>query len=262
MISLSAGDAVAEIVPERGAICTRLRLGGSELLFLDPATLADPARNVRGGIPILFPIAGKPVPPLQQHGFARNLAWESIGEQPRRTGSGDHACRLRSSDATRALFPHDFELTAAFTLSSNALRIQFDLRNTGAAPMPLHFGLHPYFRAVDKRAAWIETDATIALDNRSGAEAALQRLDFDVDELDLALLDHEDDGTVLHRGEGPPIQLSWSPRFRTLVLWTLRGKDYICVEPWTAPGLALASGEGLLHLAPGESTTPWLEISI
>jgi galactose mutarotase-like enzyme len=128
--------------------------------------------------------------------------------------------------------------------------------------MPLHFGLHPYFRAVDKRAAWLETDATLALNNRSGAEGALERLDFDVDELDLALLDHDDDGTVLHRGEGPPIQLRWSPRFRTLVLWTLRGKDFICVEPWTAPGLALATGEGLLHLEPGESMAPWLEISI
>ena len=253
MISLSIGDAVAEIVPERGAICTRLRLGGSELLYLDPATLADATRNVRGGIPILFPIAGKPVPPLQQHGFARNLAWETIE---------DHVCRLRSTPATRALFPHDFELTAAFTLSLSSLRIDFHLLNTGAAPMPLHFGLHPYFHAVDKRAAWIETDATIALNNSEGTEGELQRLDFDVDELDLALLDHEDDGTVLHRGEGPPIQLRWSPRFRTLVLWTLRGKEFICVEPWTAPGLALATGEGLLHLAPGEATSPWLEISV
>ncbi len=253
MISLSAGDAVAEIVPERGAICTRLRLGGSELLFLDPRTLADPARNVRGGIPILFPIAGKPVPPLQQHGFARNMAWESIEE---------NVCRLRSSEATRALFPHDFELTAAFTLSTLSLRLDFSLRNTGKAPMPLHFGLHPYFHAADKRAAWIETDATLAIDNRSGAEGAMQRLDFDVDELDLALLDHEDDGTTLHRGEGPAVQLRWSPRFRTLVLWTLRGRDFICVEPWTAPGLALATGEGLLQLAPGEATSPWLEISI
>lgn len=253
MIALTAGDALAEIHPERGAILTRLRLAGSELLFLDPATLADPARNVRGGIPILFPIAGKAVAPMKQHGFARDLPWEVVGEK---------ACRLRSSDGTRALFPHDFELTADFSLSERALRIDFDLRNTGAAPMPLHFGLHPYFNAPDKRAAWIETDATIALDNRSGAEAALQRLDFDVDELDLALLDHEDDGTVLHRGDGPAIQLSWTPRFRTLVLWTVRGKDFVCVEPWTAPGLALATGEGLLQLPPGEAAALWLEISV
>lgn len=253
MISLSAGGAEAEIVPERGAICTRLRLGGSDLLYLDPATLEDPAKNVRGGIPILFPIAGKPVPPLRQHGFARNLAWETIES---------HVCRLRSTEATRALFPHDFELTAAFKLSASSLRIDFALRNTGLLPMPLHFGLHPYFRATDKRAAWIETDATLSLDNRSGTEGVQTRLDFDVDELDVALLDHDDDGTVLHRGEGPAIQLRWSPRFRTLVLWTLRGRDFICVEPWTAPGLALATGEGLLQLLPGEAATPWLEISI
>ena len=78
MITLRADEALAEVVPERGAICSRLRIGGSEVLYLDPATLADPTKNVRGGIPVLFPIAGKPDPgsALKQHGFARNLPWE------------------------------------------------------------------------------------------------------------------------------------------------------------------------------------------
>ena len=257
MIALACGDAVAEIVPERGAIVTRLRLADEEVLFLDPSTLADPAKNVRGGIPILFPIAGKPVPPLAQHGFARNLSWEVVASEAARA-----ELRLTSSPETLALFPHPFALTLVATLTERSLRLEFSVHNPGAQPLPLHFGLHPYFRVVDKRAAWIETDATVAHDNRSGAEAALQRLDFDVDELDLALLDHDESATVLHRGEGPALRLRWSEELRTLVLWTLRGREFICVEPWTAPGLALKSGEGLLQIGPGGTLTLWLEISV
>ena len=50
MIALHAGHALAEIVPERGAICTRLRFDNDELLFLDKSTLEDLSKNVRGGI--------------------------------------------------------------------------------------------------------------------------------------------------------------------------------------------------------------------
>ena len=83
MISLRAGDAIAEVVPERGAICTRLRFGNDELLFIDQTTLEDLSKNVRGGIPVLFPYAGKLVDEvfvhaktkMKQHGFARNRAF-------------------------------------------------------------------------------------------------------------------------------------------------------------------------------------------
>ena len=56
---LSYGDVTAEVVPSRGAIVAGLRIGGTEVLYLDRATLDDPAKNVRGGIPVLFPFAGK-----------------------------------------------------------------------------------------------------------------------------------------------------------------------------------------------------------
>ncbi|MCI0573314.1 MAG: hypothetical protein L0Y66_21415, partial [Myxococcaceae bacterium] len=53
---------------------------------------------------------------------------------------------------------------------------------------------------------------------------------------------------------GPGGWPTWSPAYRTLVVWTLPGKDFVCVEPWTAPAGALRSGEGLRHVAPGERT--------
>lgn len=220
MIALRAGDAIAEIVPERGAVCSRLALLGNELLYLDPATLADPQKNVRGGIPVLFPIAGKPEPgsPLKQHGFARSLAWE-----PTLCGADRLECRLREGG---------FDLLIAFTLSERALRL--DATVDGDAPFQL--GFHPYFDVSDKSAARVETAATRALDNRSGVESAFAAPDF-TQELDLRLLDHREAGTVLHRGAQPEIRLRWSPEFTLLVLWTLPDRNFICVEPWTRRSL-------------------------
>jgi len=217
MIALRAGTSIAEIVPERGAICSRLALDGSELLYLDPATLADPQKNVRGGIPVLFPIAGKPEPgsPLKQHGWARNLAWE-----PTLCGPDRLECRLSENG---------FDLLLAFTLSERALRL--DCTVAGEAPFQL--GFHPYFDVKDKSAARIETGATRALDNRTGAEVAFAPPDFTRGELDLRLLDHREAGTVLHRGAQPEVRLRWSPEFAFLVLWTLPERGFICVEPWT-----------------------------
>ena len=51
METIAFGDVRAEVVPERGALVTALRVGTRDVLYLDPETLADPTKNVRGGIP-------------------------------------------------------------------------------------------------------------------------------------------------------------------------------------------------------------------
>lgn len=218
MIALQAGDALAEIVPERGAICSRLRLGGDELLYLDKATLDDPSKNVRGGIPVLFPIAGKPDAgsSLKQHGFARNLPWKALALD----GSNRLECGLE----------HDgWEVLLAFTLSERALRLDANVHGDG----PFQLGFHPYFAVPDKAAARVETKATQVFDNRTGETRAFSVPDFTRGEQDLHLLDHDEAGTVLHRPPLADIQLSWSPEFRRMVMWTLPDKPFICVEPWT-----------------------------
>ena len=43
-------------------------------------------------------------------------------------------------------------------------------------------------------------------------------------------------------------------------MWTLAGRDFVCVEPWTGPADALNSGESLLEIAPGESRSLWVSM--
>ena len=226
MIALRAEEALAEIAPERGAICSRLRLAGDELLYLDKATFDDPSKNVRGGIPVLFPIAGKPDPgsPLKQHGFARNLMWE-----PTLCGPSRLECRLTEGG---------FEVLLAFTLGERALRLDCEVHGDG----PFQLGFHPYFTVPDKAAARVETKATQVFDNRTGETRAFTTPDFTQGEQDLHLLDHRESGTVLHRPPLPPVRLRWSPEFTRLVLWTLPDRPFVCVEPWTARGALRAPG--------------------
>jgi galactose mutarotase-like enzyme len=41
----------------------------------------------------------------------------------------------------------------------------------------------------------------------------------------------------------------------------LAGKDFVCLEPWTAPGNALNTGERLFTLRPGEQRECSLELA-
>lgn len=217
MIALRCHDALAEIAPERGALCTRLRLLGEDLLYFDKATFDDPGKSVRGGIPVLFPIAGKPDPgsPYKQHGFARNLPWEAL-----RTAENSLECRLEHES---------WQVLLTFTLGEESLRLDAQI----AGERPFQLGFHPYFAVSDKAAALVGTSATQVFDNVKGETRPFSRPDFSTGEHDLHLLDHKSAGTVLHRPPGRDVHLQWSPDFRRMVLWTLPDKPFICVEPWT-----------------------------
>ncbi|MGB3294301.1 MAG: aldose epimerase, partial [Phormidesmis sp.] len=51
------------------------------------------------------------------------------------------------------------------------------------------------------------------------------------------------------------ISLRYDSAYTTLVFWAVEGKNYYCLEPWSAPRNALNSGIDLLTLAPGASQT-------
>jgi D-hexose-6-phosphate mutarotase len=191
-IRLTDGKGEAWIAPARGGMVTRFSIGGEDVLYLDEATLGDLSKNVRGGIPILFPIAGKLMPdrlpgataPLAQHGFARNRPWRVV------SSAGRAVLALDSDDATRAAYPFDFALTFSYALRDRALEIEQRFENRGAAPMPIQPGLHPYFAVPDKAGARVATDATVAWDNVAAARVTFSGVDFAAGEVDLQLLDH------------------------------------------------------------------------
>lgn len=254
-ITLRSDDTEVTIAPERGAIVTSFRTRDREWLYLDQATLNDRSKNVRGGIPLLFPTPGKlendrwsragKTGSLTQHGLARNRAW-SVDAR----GESRVALSIRADDETLASYPWRFVANVTYALASNALEIRFDIVNEDAIAMPFALGLHPYFLVRDKSSARMPTPASLAYDNVVKRDVPFRGFDFTQGEVDLHLLDHGSSSAQLDV-DGGTLSIDCSPEFLRWVIWTLPGKDFICVEPWTAPGNALNSGESLLELAPG-----------
>jgi galactose mutarotase-like enzyme len=264
-VDIAAGDTVATIAPSRGGMATRLRVGTREVLYLDEATLLDETKNVSGGSPVLFPSPGKLAGDtwerggrsgaLKQHGFARNLAWtvESRSE-------AEATLALTSTPATREAYPWDFRVTLRYAVRAGALRIEETVINTGSAPMPFGFGFHPYFAftQAEKARLAVATRATRGFDNVTKKDVGLTGpIDLTAPEVDMHLYDHGSTESAL--GD---VVVRASSEYTHWVVWTLRGKDFVCLEPWTCPGNALNTGERLIELAPGESRRLWVEYAL
>ncbi|WP_437691083.1 galactose mutarotase [Sorangium sp. So ce176] len=279
-VELADSDAASRAVlaPARGGILTGLTVGGRELLYLDRATFDDRAANVRGGNPVLFPSPGKlagdawsaagAAGQMRQHGFARTLPWSLDDHGTLASGGAYARLVLRSSEATRAQYPWDFRAEFTYTLRGRALRIDLCITNEtggGAPPMPFGAGFHPYFAVsqADKARTTIETRATRAFDNTTKQEAPFSGFDLTRPEVDLHLIDHGAAESALAIGgeAGLRVAVRASPEFTHWVVWTLQGKDFVCLEPWTCPGDALNTGERLIHLPSRQTLSLWVEYS-
>lgn len=260
-----------EVVPERGGIITKWQLQGQEILYLDAERFKDPNLSVRGGIPILFPICGN-LPDntytegekqyqLKQHGFARDLPWQVIDQITNNLVS--LTLLLKSNDQTRSVYPFDFELIFTYQLKGNTLEIQQRYTNHSSKPMPFSTGLHPYFLAADKNQLQFEIPATQSQDQiTKQIQPFSGNFDFSRDELDIALKPiTANSASITDTGRGLKLSITYSELYSTLVFWTIKGKDYYCLEPWSAPRNALNTGESLTKLAPGETLESFVRLT-
>lgn len=118
--------------------------GEEEILWLSGNTPFKNGVALRGGVPICWPWFG---PSAQQglpsHGFARNLPWALKGHDEDDNGVV-LTFALKSSDATRQYWPHEFTLLARFKLGKTCeieLEAHGEFETTSA--------LHTYFNVGD-----------------------------------------------------------------------------------------------------------------
>lgn len=252
-----------EVVPERGGIITSWSLQGQDILYLDAERFTDPSLSVRGGIPILFPICGN-LPnniytyngeqyTLKQHGFARDLPWKVTDQV-----TNDRVALtlvLNSNDQTRTVYPFDFQIAFTYQLKGNTLEIQQRYTNHSTETMPFSSGLHPYFFTSDKSQLEFEIPASQYQDQiTKEVHPFSSRFDLSSDEIDVAFRQVNGScASVTDTGRRLKITLTYSDLYSTLVFWTVKGKNYYCLEPWSAPRNSINTGEHLTQLAPGAS---------
>ncbi|NJK63107.1 MAG: aldose epimerase [Synechococcaceae cyanobacterium SM2_3_1] len=263
MLTDTDADTQIEVVPERGGIVTHWRFQGQELFYLDAERFLHPDLTVRGGIPILFPICGN-LPDnqythagqtfeLKQHGFGRNLPWQVLDQST--DGGARLAVQLKSNEETLASYPFAFELTYTYELIGNRLILHFQVVNLSEEVMPFVSGIHPYFSVKDKSQLQFQLPAAQYWDHQSQETVSFAgEFDLTREEIDVALKPLTDQvAVVTDTGAGTRLTLRYQDPVSTLVFWTVKGKDFYCLEPWTAPRQALVTGDHLLQLQPQQS---------
>ncbi len=222
-MKLTHGDVVAEVVPERGAIVSALEVAGTPVLYMDAATLADPAKNVRGGIPLLFPFAGKLADELftltnthmKQHGFARGRAW-SVTEQR----EGLVRVAIAADAETRPQFPYEFAAEQTVMITPRGLQLELAIA-AGAAAVPVSPGWHPYFSIAPADKVNVRGDVAGFTPDKLGDD---REFDFGVPA--------PASGRARFTLPQHTIELSFSPEMRHLQFWSQPGKPFICLEPF------------------------------
>jgi galactose mutarotase-like enzyme len=265
-------DAYLEVVPARGGIITRWRICGEDILYLDRERFKDPNLSVRGGVPILFPICGN-LPDntyqhqgrnysLKQHGFARDLPWQ-VSKQSTETAAS-LTLELNSNEATRQVYPFDFQLIFTYQLQGNSLKIHQKVINLSPEKMPFSIGFHPYFQVTDKTRLSFDIPSSQYLDQRRKTLHSYSgNFDFNLEEIDAAfpqITRHQSSfSDSYHQRQ---IILSYDNLYTTIVFWTLKDKNYICLEPWSAPRNALNTGEHLNYMEPQSSREAIVEMRV
>jgi galactose mutarotase-like enzyme len=280
-------DALTAQVDPLGAQLSVLRdAQGRDLLWN-----GDPA-YWNGRAPILFPIVGALHQghylwggkhyALPRHGFARGRRFEVV------KASSVHAVfRLRADEATRAVYPFDFELELRFVLQGPDLAVTATVRNGGPEPMPASVGFHPALRwplpggasrALHRLEFEVEESAPVRRLDRDGlltpdlhASPVVGRTLMLADALfeqDVVIFDQPRSHRLHYCAEdGPGIEVRF-PDARYLGLWSKPGAPFVCIEPWR--GVADPQGfeadlrekPGIELLAAGASLSTTLVLSL
>lgn len=260
-----------EVLPSRGGIATKWRIDGKEVFYLDEERLKNPEMSIRGGNPILFPICGNLVDDtytldgkqfkLKQHGFGRNLPWK-VGEEVT-VDNVSLKLHLNSNEQTKAVYPFDFQVTFTYQLHGNTLTILQEFNNQSSEPMPFSVGFHPYFLTHDK--SQLEIDIPSTEFQKKGSKEIHPfngHFDFSQDEIDVAFNKLSAKSTsVTDKSRNLKLTLEYDDNFSTLVFWTVKGKDFYCLEPWSAPRNAMNSQEHLTVLNPGATHSAMIRLT-
>jgi aldose 1-epimerase len=283
IVTLRRGPSVVHVAPAVGGAITRYgwEQGEETLEWLRPATSSDIARRVPTGMSCfpLVPFSNRiheghfrfqgrsihlppnvPSEPHTIHGQGWQSPWTVVN-------ASAEVLTLEYRHRADA-WPFPYRARQTFTLSPDVLRVTIEVLNIGDVPMPVGFGLHPYFVRTPKTQA----TATVSGVWLTGEDAMPTRLsvppppdrslDSGINPDHVALDDN-------FTGWGRQACIVWPDRharltltgdgpFGFLVVYTPPGEDYVCIEPVSnvinAFNLA-AEGRtdtGMIVLSPGE----------
>lgn len=150
-VQLRAADgARAEVYLHGAHVSSWVPAGGQERLFLSEKAEFRPGAAIRGGIPVIFPQFASEGP-LPKHGFARSMSWELVDQQ-----EAEVRLRLKTSEATQAIWPALFQAEVVVGVCSSSLSVALEVLNTGDDTLSFTAALHTYLRVEDIASTGVE----------------------------------------------------------------------------------------------------------
>lgn len=284
-ITLRSGDLETTWLPEHGLVGSSLRHRGEELLGQRAGLDAYLAKGSAFGIPLLAPWAnrldgltygdvtldagvkgGDAGLPKDGGGVLVGRAWTVAQE----TADGFTA-ELVADEAILTVFPFPHTWTVRVGLTPDTLTVATALRATGGVPVPVSFGWHPLFTLPGVPRAGLDVRLPVRTELPTDARGIPNGERFPV-AIAPGPLDHRDldteyvawDGDVVLRGGGRELRVAFGDATGYPVghVWAPLDEDFVAWEPMTAPTNALVTGDGLRHVAPGETFTATFAVSV
>jgi aldose 1-epimerase len=276
--TLRAGELEAVFLPRLGMLGASLEHRGEQLLRRVDDLAAAAATGATAGIPFVHPYANRlasavycafgkqvqldPQSPLlnrdEQGLLIHGVRWSALrfdvvaARADRIVAQLDwHARELL------AIFPFRHRVRIAVVLDPAALTVETTIDAEEA--LPVSFGFHPYVGLPGlARADWrlaLPPMERLVLDRRripTGARQPFPALDRVLGDWDCdAGFAVGPDAAFALSGAGRRICLQLGPGYRYAQVFAPRARDFIALEPMTAPANALVSGDGLATALPG-----------
>jgi len=233
--------------------------------------------------PVLFPIVGTLKDDtyiynnnsykLTRHGFARDMDFTKTGQS-----DVSLTMTLESTEETLAKFPFPFKLDIIYSLENDRLHVDYHVSGTGGDNMYFSIGAHPAFK-IPLEEGLIYEDYYFEFEQNENAlrwlisgeglinPAAVPILTDskklpvtrDLFTKDAVVLKHLNSEKVYLKSDKSTHGVEFDfPRFPFLGLWTAKGGNFVCIEPWcgiadsTTTNQDFVNKEGINLLTPGE----------
>lgn len=258
-----------KVIPSLGGMITAFNINGEDIFYIDREKLDTPDFPSAGGNPILFPVCGRLTDGVYQafgkkynmpiHGFARTSAWKL-------KVSGDGASDgitiiLEHNEETLKVYPFKFRVEFKYLLDGNTLTLHQTYINEGNEDMPFYSGFHPYFTVGNKNELTFDMNADRYMDyNVRQMKEYKGEIDFN-NPVDFVFYLNDNKGSryvMKDPDKKRKLVIETSEQFKYMVMWTMKGMDFVCVEPWMAAPDAMNTGKDLYCLAPGKSLEAWI----
>ncbi|MBR4863183.1 MAG: aldose 1-epimerase family protein [Oscillospiraceae bacterium] len=242
----------------------------------------------KSSCPLLFPICGGlkedkytyqgVAYSLPRHGFARTreFAVESQSET-------QVVFLLVADEATKAVYPFDFELRVQYTLEEKSLHICCNVKNKGQGPMYFSIGSHEgYFtpEGVEDYDVLFPNQETLNTYVLNGPILSAQQMPIIKEQNYLPIYEKyfmidtlvfkdlvSRSATLRNRKTGRAIRVDF-PDCDYFMIWHKPGAPYLCLEPWAGvadiqgTSFAIEEKEGINCLASGAEYTNTHSITV